>query len=377
MCGIGSITFDKTVSPSTAARLNLAVSELLYSLDHRGGDACGILSVRADGRAHTQKAPLAARDFNAGRLPLPANTRAVAVHTRFATQGSPGWNRNNHPVSANGALVIHNGVIWENLRRKHGEPEVDTYALALAAASIPAKPSESAQERAERVATALAQEEGSAAVCIGYRGWAGLITARLADSPLYVATVAGVRIAASTRDAVLETAKALKLTIPTEPYSYTVIVKKAKKGRPAKTRTATGTRAAITCAEEGTVLCWHAGTHTTGAIKIPEPYRYAKPWSATNPPATIVAPNPYDTTPISTHDDPANWSDATYEAVARRLLGADETYERCDLCDLCDELTQDTTKWHGATACADCRRWYEQDLSVVTGDTHTEDRSPA
>lgn len=368
MCGIGSITFGKTVSPSTAARLNLAVSELLYELDHRGGDACGILSVRADGRAHVQKAPLAAREFNAGRLRLPDNTRAVAVHTRFATQGSPGWNRNNHPVSANGALVIHNGVIWENLRRKHGEPEVDTYALALAAARVPAKPSESAQERAERIALALAQEEGSAAVCIGYRGWAGLITARLADSPLYVATVAGVRIAASTREAVLETAKALKLEIPSEPYSYSVIVKKAKKGRPAKTRTATGTRKAITCAKEGTVLTWHAGTHTDGAITIPEPYRYAKPWSA----RTTAT----DTTPISTHDDPANWSDATYEAVARRLLQADETYERCDLC---DELTQDTTRWHGATACADCRRWYETAEVDPTADlSHTDQtESPA
>lgn len=368
MCGIASITLDKTASPTIAARLNAAATALLAALDHRGGDACGILSIRADGRITIQKAPLDARDFNAGRNPIPAGTRALAIHTRFATSGSPGWNRNNHPVSAAGALVMHNGVIWENLRRTHGEPEVDTYALALAAASVPAKPSESAQERANRIAQALAAEDGSAAVHVAYRGEPFLISARLYDSPMHTASAAGARITASTREAVTRAADALGLEIPTETYTYSVIVKKAKKGRPAKTRTATGTRQAIHEAKEGTVLAWHAGTHTASAITLPEPYRYTKPWSSSGLGSQTLALKSGET-----QDDPDTWSDDTYETVARRLLAVGETFTRCDLC---DEMTEDTERWHSVNACTDCRRWYETaDVDPTADISHLDERT--
>lgn len=352
MCGLASITLDKTVGPSIAAKLDRAASALLEALDHRGGDACGILSIRPDGRITIQKAPCDARVFNTYRHNIPTGSRAIAVHTRMATQGHEAFNRNNHPVASGAALVMHNGMVWDDaITRHHGDPEVDTFALALVAADTPRKP--------DKLTSALARVEGSAAVIIAHRGAPWLYAARIDGSPLYVAQAHGVRITASTTAAVQAAANALGIKLTTEPYTYAVTTKKAKKGRPAKTETRHGTRTAIRLAAEGEHFTWSAGAHTAGAVKLPQRARY------------VQQAQQWETYP--THR--GMWSDEerygigttshTYETIARKLLDVPETFERCDLC---DEMTESTERWHGCQACAECRTWYTD-----TGATEHDD----
>lgn len=365
MCGIGSITFDKTVGPGIVARLDQAVSDMLLALDHRGGDACGLLSIRADGRAHILKAPTHAHTFNKGRGTIPANTRAVAIHTRMATQGEPCWNRNNHPVAAAGALVMHNGIVWDDhIKRRPGEPEVDTYALALAAASaITRNAGETTQQHAERMALEMAQEDGSAAVLLALRGKPFLMSARLSDSPLYACQVDGVQITASTYRAVEETAEALGLTIPTVPYTYSKIVKKAKKGRPPVTKTINSHRKAIDNLPEGDVLTWNAGTHTAGHITIPLRYQSAPAWqhnSLKAPTSRSALSRMYDqwadednySYTGGTPTPETNWDDERISTIAARMLEANEF--RCELCD--DTTATKLTPAYGLLCCDPCLR---------------------
>lgn len=374
MCGLGSITFDKTVGPSIADKLDLAVSALLDALDHRGGDACGIMAVNAIGRVATQKAPMKAKYFNDGRNHIPRDTRAVAVHTRMATQGHEGWNRNNHPVRARTTHVMHNGMVWDDhLKRQHGEPEVDTYAIAIAAAALAGQETPG-QQHAVDLAHAIAELEGSMAVIVVEEGAPFMATMRIDGSPLYTATAKGVRIAASTSAAVQSAFDALGIKIPQEPYSYSY----TKKG---KTKKKSGMRSAIRLEQEGYVATWCAGTHTAVKATLPERYRYSA--SKTNDLVPYGGGANYGTPPRvwdslrgewtdeerygvgASWDDPdKSDQDANYERIARRLLNAGDDYERCELC---DEMTDDCEKWHGATACEECRRWYtEAEESVGT-----------
>lgn len=381
MCGLGSITLDKTVGPSVANRLDLAVSALLNALDHRGGDACGIMAVNSLGRVATQKAPMKAKYFNEGRNHIPHDTRAVAVHTRMATQGHEGWNRNNHPVRSQTTHVMHNGMVWDDhLKRQHGEPEVDTYAIALAAAEI-AGAETPGHQHALDLAHAIAELEGSMAVIVVEEGAPFMATMRIDGSPLYTATVKGVRISASTFGAVQAAADALGINIPQAPYSYEI----KKKGRK---KTHSGMRADIKLEDEGYVAAWCAGMHTDDIATLPTRYRAAYTY---NRGSTSMVPY---TTPVEGwtddelygigHDrgtnamrNSGNWDaipdedldeqDANYERIARKLLNAGDDFDRCVLC---DEMTNDCETWHTVKACAECRQWYrdseEADDGTVT-----------
>lgn len=361
MCGIGSITLAKNASPKLLPRLDYATTVLLNALDHRGGDACGVLSIRHDGRCHVVKAPLDSKAFNEGRGTIPTGTRAVAVHTRFATSGSPGWNRNNHPVTCDSTYVLHNGVIWDWRQHgtiPHGTPEVDTYLLAKAAASARQRTKgETIHAHAERVILAAAQEEGSAAVLIAFKGTPTLISAAIDGSPLYAAETAGVRITASTYDAVRKTADALGLTLPIVPYTYSKTIKKAKKGRPARTELVHSTRQDIQALKDGDVLVWHAGTHTNSHIELPQHTRYVPAWqhSSLNAPGAAYAPNDF------AWSDP-DGDDATYGAIANRLLNQNED-AKWHRCDVCDDWSHEDDCHHayGGLICPDCYDEIEAD----------------
>lgn len=346
MCGIGSITLSKTAKLDPTA-LDHAASVLLDALDHRGGDACGLMTISADGVVTTEKGAMRSKHFNDGRQPIPAGTRAIGVHTRMATQGHEGWMRNNHPVESGRALVIHNGMVFDDhLQRSPGDPEVDTFALAVAAAETAKRsPKETVQAHAERIAAALAEEEGSAAVLVAYHGTPGLISARLSGSPLYSAQSAGVRITASTSGAVVETFAALGLPLPSEDYTYEV-TKKNKLGRTV-TNLHHGTRQRTTMHAEGDVLTWYAGEHTAGAIELPARWSYARPYGQSYQGA---------------------WSGEDYGKLAERLLTSGSTDDdtntnnasaweadwiRCDCCDDWHHI-DDTVEAYGGRLCDDC-----------------------
>lgn len=360
MCGIGSITFDKTVGPSISNRIDSATDALLKALDHRGGDACGILGISAHGELSIQKAPCRAADFSYGRVDLPAGTRAVAIHTRMATQGEAWWNRNNHPVQASSAHVIHNGVIFESFgrTRQQGEPEVDTYALAVAAAgALAAGAGHSPAQLASSICEAMAEEQGSAAVHVAFDGYPTLISARIDGSPLYTASAQGVRITASTTNAVRDAANALGITLATKLETYTPKPNKKEKKRGITPAPVTYSVPVIDLTDEGEALLWNAGAHTELTFKIPATHanRYHA-WSA--------ADEAWYQNERRTHD--LTTSDQRYAAIAANLLNSGD--ELC--CEMCDTDATVLTPAYGLLCCDDCLRAMDNDPTSVNDDDH-------
>lgn len=113
MCGIaGVVRLGK--QPLSEATIAL----LLTGNEHRGNDASGIVLAREDGSLLTFKADIPAWKFvssNEYKAFMSKNFTAdiwgVAVHARLATKGSPRDNKNNHPMFAGQAALVHNGII--------------------------------------------------------------------------------------------------------------------------------------------------------------------------------------------------------------------------------------------------------------------------
>lgn len=111
MCGIAGI-FDINKSKHFD-RVDLS-RELLISISKRGRHATGYAYVE-DGETVVEKADIPARDF-VELAPMfvdafEATPRTILLHARYATQGSPAVNMNNHPIysKVSGMTLIHNG----------------------------------------------------------------------------------------------------------------------------------------------------------------------------------------------------------------------------------------------------------------------------
>lgn len=107
MCGIAA--FSAPADSNLNARL--LAHHLLTQIEDRGSHASGFAYIDADGSVGMYKNPIPG-----SQLPLhelPRNAKTVVIHTRYATQGSPKNNRNNHPVIStdNRIALVHNGVI--------------------------------------------------------------------------------------------------------------------------------------------------------------------------------------------------------------------------------------------------------------------------
>lgn len=274
ICGIGSITL--TGKASSEWDLEKGADALLAELMSRGRDASGLMGVNLKGEVFYEKAAVDAREFIAARGSLPGNVRAIGVHTRMATKGAKGWNRNNHPVLAGEALVMHNGVVDDDeIERVVGNPEVDTYALAVAAWRERERlAGESNKAQAERITLGMAQVDGSAACIVALIGQPVLLSMKLNGSPLYYASANGVRICASTRTAIEKCADAMDLQLP----GVTETITRKEKGEDVTT---TRTVEKIELAETGRVLSWHAGSHSMQKIEVPERV-LPKSWSSAN-----------------------------------------------------------------------------------------------
>jgi predicted glutamine amidotransferase len=352
MCGIATITLAKTASPNL--RLDDAVTALLLELDSRGGDACGMLAMSASGRISVQKASCAAAEFNRYRTPVPAGTRALLIHTRMATQGPASFMRNNHPVQSGRAHLIHNGVVWDDaVKRTPGEPEVDTFALSLIADAYAQK----ARKNPTPMLEAMGRLEGSAAIGVVWSGTPLLVTARCDYSPLYVAEAHGVRVCASTRDAVSDAFCALDLELDAREVERT---KTRKKGRGKKAKTVVVKRwkeydEAIDYCAPGEAFVWDAGQHSELTFRVVQPtyaarYGSQHAWKAYD--EADAAWSLYDS-----HDD--SQSDASADTrlgeIAARMLA---DMDRCELCDTWSEKADTHYRW-GMLVCSECMHQME------------------
>lgn len=107
MCGIAAFSLSET-SKVNARHLSHA---LLTQIENRGSHASGFAVTARDGQSHVYK-----NNQPGSQLPLsamPRNAKVGILHTRYATQGDPKINANNHPVIStdNNVAVVHNGVI--------------------------------------------------------------------------------------------------------------------------------------------------------------------------------------------------------------------------------------------------------------------------
>lgn len=88
--------------------------------ERRGPHAFGIAWIDSKGRLKMFKQAGRISDY-LGILSMAADARLLIGHCRYATHGTPGNNLNNHPHSADGGWIVHNGVIgeYEALLERH------------------------------------------------------------------------------------------------------------------------------------------------------------------------------------------------------------------------------------------------------------------
>lgn len=113
MCGIAGIyRFGKEPIKEETIAL------LFTGNEHRGNDAAGMAFLQADGSVQVSKLDVPAWKFTCSEQYekfvdeyLKADTVAVIIHARGASQGTPRDNNNNHPLYADNTAIIHNGHI--------------------------------------------------------------------------------------------------------------------------------------------------------------------------------------------------------------------------------------------------------------------------
>lgn len=112
MCGIAGFCLNKD-EHLNARKVSMA---LLGQIVTRGEDATGASWVKSNketkkAQIEVSKAPVSARKFEPYLAKMPTSARRVILHTRWATQGSPENNLNNHPIVSGRIVGVHNGVL--------------------------------------------------------------------------------------------------------------------------------------------------------------------------------------------------------------------------------------------------------------------------
>jgi len=134
MCGIAGFCLNKD-EHINAKRVSMA---LLNQIVSRGEDATGAAWVQSDSANKkatiaVSKAPVPAYGFEQYLSKMPIATKRAILHTRWATQGSPQNNLNNHPIVSGKIVGVHNGVlsnddnVFEYLREER-QAQVDSEA---------------------------------------------------------------------------------------------------------------------------------------------------------------------------------------------------------------------------------------------------------
>lgn len=145
MCGIAGYCLD----PKHYSRVSVAdlAGQMLLDIEHRGAHATGAAWINPrTGKRVITKAPIAASKFvpKAGAN-LGGGATTAILHTRYATQGSPKVEGNNHPIPRGKIVLTHNGHISNDkeLFKQLGVPrvaQVDSEAVAALIAFGNGKP---------------------------------------------------------------------------------------------------------------------------------------------------------------------------------------------------------------------------------------------
>lgn len=204
MCGICGFSSarNQTINSRNLAR------HLLLGIEERGRHATGV-AWNNGGETWLCSAAIPANEFVAD-LPLLGSTGTFIGHTRWATQGSPANNDNNHPIDVGGIVGVHNGVIFndddlfDRIGAEKRIAQVDSEAIFayLLHSGLP-------------TVEALTHLQGSAAVAwYEEKEPEVLHLARVSSSPLVVATtLCGSTMFASTEHCLTKSATAMGVAL--------------------------------------------------------------------------------------------------------------------------------------------------------------------
>lgn len=116
MCGVFGFVAKKDHEPDLAQLERIAKTTM-----RRGPHAFGFAWIDRKGRLKMFKQEGRIVD-HVGLLNMARDARMLIGHCRYATQGDPANNLNNHPHPVDGGWFVHNGVIrdYHDLIRRHG-----------------------------------------------------------------------------------------------------------------------------------------------------------------------------------------------------------------------------------------------------------------
>lgn len=201
MCGLAG--FNLSADENINAR-DLSC-ELLLGIENRGKHATGVAFFE-EGQSWVQKAAMPANKF-VTHLDMGERVTNAILHTRWASQGSPSNNANNHPIDVNGLIGVHNGVIFNDnaLFARIGKDkriaEVDSEAIFA-----------TLLHGGEKAPAALARIDGSASIAWldAYGDPDALNASRIASAPfVYAFTEVGSFVFASTETALTKAMSAV------------------------------------------------------------------------------------------------------------------------------------------------------------------------
>lgn len=109
MCGIAG--FCLSPQQHQEADINSLAGQMLLDIEHRGQHATGSAWINPSGGRTIRKAPVPATHYVRKAKDLCNRAQTAILHTRWATQGTPQNNNNNHPIPRGRIVLTHNGHI--------------------------------------------------------------------------------------------------------------------------------------------------------------------------------------------------------------------------------------------------------------------------